>query len=176
MPVAITDFTLFNQLTVFAPEMRGRWDFTVVPGTMREDGTVDHSAPGTGVSAIMMTGAKNPDAAWDFMKWWTEADTQVRFAGELESYMGPAARYPAANLEAIRQIPWPAAQYDSLMEQWDWVEAIPQVPGGYITTRYIDFAFKAVVNRAQDPGEQLMKYVKQINAEIRRKRAEFGLS
>ncbi len=176
MPVAIADFTLFNQLTVFAPEMRGRWDFTVVPGTMREDGTVDHSAPGTGVSAIMMTGAKNPDAAWDFMKWWTEADTQVRFAGELESYMGPAARYPAANLEAIRQIPWPAAQYDSLMEQWDWVEAIPQVPGGYITTRYIDFAFKAVVNRAQDPGEQLMKYVKQINAEIRRKRAEFGLS
>ena len=39
------------------------------------------------------------------MKWWTSAATQARF-GEVEAD-GPSARYPAANLEAFSNLPWP---------------------------------------------------------------------
>ena len=37
MPIGITNFTTYNTLMVSAPEIRGLWDFTLVPGTERVD-------------------------------------------------------------------------------------------------------------------------------------------
>jgi ABC-type glycerol-3-phosphate transport system substrate-binding protein len=175
MPIAIANFTTYNQLSVFAPEIRGRWKFIPIPGTVQPDGTIDHSATATGAACIMMNCVKDKEAAWKFMQWWTDAPAQIRFGNELESLLGTAARYDSANMDAIQQIPWPATDYQNIMEQWKWVKGIPEVPGGYITSRYVEFAFKAVVNQGEDPGEQLIKYVGQINDELSRKQYEFGL-
>ena len=38
-PIVIADYSFFNQLTVASPEIKGLWDFTQIPGTVREDGT-----------------------------------------------------------------------------------------------------------------------------------------
>ena len=33
MPIGIVDYTTYNMLTVMAPEIKGLWDFTMVPGS-----------------------------------------------------------------------------------------------------------------------------------------------
>ena len=55
------------------------------------------------------------------------------------------------------------------------MKEIPEIPGGYYTSRNVDNAFKAVIYNNTNPREALNYYNKQINAEILRKREEFGL-
>ncbi|MHB1484704.1 MAG: extracellular solute-binding protein [Saccharofermentanales bacterium] len=174
-PIGIADYGLYNALSIFAPELDGVWDFTSLPGVRKADGTIDRSAPG-GISAcIILRNTDNKDKAWEFLKWWTSSNTQVQFGRELESLLGTAARYPTANLEALYQIPWSKNNFDNLMKQSKWVIGIPEVPGGYYTPRYLDFAFRDVINNAYDPGESIAKAAKSINSEILAKRKEFGL-
>jgi len=176
IPIGITDYSFYNMLTVFAPEIRGLWEFVPVPGTIREDGTIRRDVASSGTAVIMMKNAKNKDAAWEFMKWWTSKDTQVRFGREMEGLMGAAARYPTANIEALRELPWPVQDYMRLEEQWEWVRGIPEVPGGYITGRHLENAFREVVNNGTNTREALSEYVDIVNNEIRMKRREFNLS
>ncbi|WP_372632567.1 extracellular solute-binding protein [Cohnella sp.] len=176
MPIGIAPYSMYNLLTVAAPEIRGLWDFAVVPGTLAEDGQVRREAASSGTSVMMLQHAKNKEAAWEFMKWWTDKDTQVRFGREMESLMGAAARYPTANIEALRELPWPVKDYRNLEEQWQWVRGLPEVPGGYFTGRHLDNAFRKVVNLGENPREALHDHVLVIHNEIQIKRREFGLT
>ena len=55
--------------------------------------------------------------------------------------MGAAARYPASNVEAFRQLPWSVEERELLMTQWDNVEGTLEVPGGYYTSRMFGLGF-----------------------------------
>lgn len=175
MPVGIADYTLYNHLSVSAPEIRGLWEFVPIPGTLQEDGTIRRDVGSSGTSAIIMEQAENKDASWEFLKWWTSKDVQVRFGREMEGLMGAAARYPTANIEALQELPWPVTDYERLEDQWQWVRGIPEVPGGYFTGRHLDNAFREVVNNGTNPREALNDYIIYINDEIRVKRREFNL-
>ncbi|MFC0470755.1 extracellular solute-binding protein [Halalkalibacter kiskunsagensis] len=175
MPIGIADYTTYNMLTVLAPEIRGMWDFTMVPGTEMEDGTINHSVASHTTAVMMLENADDKDSSWEFMKWWTDRDTQIAFGREMEGLMGEAARYPTANIEALEQLPWPVEDYNNLESQWQWVNGIPQVPGGYFTGRHLDNAFRRVVNANENPREALSDYILYINDEIEIKRKEFNL-
>src|SRR5690606_30839642 len=176
MPIGIMDYTVYNQLTVFAPEIRGMWGFVPVPGTVQEDGTIRRDAPSSGTAVIMLQKAKDKEAAWEFMKWWTREDTQVTFGREMEALRGAAARYPTANIAALDKLPWPVEDYENLKRQFEEVRGIPEVPGGYFTGRHLQNAFyKVVVSQKAEPREAIMDYVQYIHDEIRAKRKEFGL-
>lgn len=175
MPILISDYSLYNSISVFAPELKGLWAFAPAPGIEMPDGTIRRDIPGRGSNAIMMQASKNKKDAWEFMKWWTSTETQVRFGREMESLMGAAARHPTANIEALELLPWPKADYDNLNKQWEWVRGIPEVPGGYFTGRHLVNAFRSVVYQGEDPRETLLDYVVVINEEITNKRKEFGL-
>ena len=101
MPIGVADYSNFNTLSVFAPEIRGLWDFALMPGTLQEDGSIDRTVSFWGQASIMLTDAEDYDACWTFLKWWADADTKVRFARELESIMGAAARYATANVKTF---------------------------------------------------------------------------
>ncbi len=175
MPIGIVDYTTYNMLTVMAPEIKGLWDFTMVPGTPQPDGTISHEVASHTTGVMMLENSTHKDAAWEFMKWWTEKDTQIAYGREMEGLMGEAARYPTANIEALEELPWPVKDYKNLESQWQWVRGIPQVPGGYFTGRHLDNAFRKVVNAAENPREALSDYIIYINDEIEIKRKEFGL-
>ena len=51
----------------------------------------------------------------------------------------------------------------------------PEVPGSYYTGRIVTFAFNRVYNDSEDAGDALQNYIESLNAELQRKRAEFGL-
>ena len=175
-PIILADYTTYNNLQVSAPDIKGLWGFTTVPGTVKEDGTIDKTTVSSGNAAVIMKACKNPEAAWEFLKWWTSADIQTAYGREMESLMGASARYPTANIEAFENLPWPRSDYEKLKEQFEWVVGIPQVPGGYYTWRNVNNAFYQVVTDSQSPRETLTDYVRYINAEITNKREELGLS
>ncbi|OMF17961.1 ABC transporter substrate-binding protein [Paenibacillus amylolyticus] len=175
MPIGIADYTTYNMLTVMAPEIRNLWDFTIVPGTQLPDGSIRHEVASATSAVMMLENADDKEAAWKFMKWWTDEQTQIEYGREMEGLMGAAARYPTANIEALKQLPWPVKDYQNLEKQWEWVQGIPQLPGGYFTGRHLDNAFRKVVNANENPREALSDYVLYIDDEIELKRKEFNL-
>lgn len=173
MPLGISDYTVYNQLTVFAPEIQGLWQMLPIPGTVREDGTVDNSAVSTATGVMILKNCSDPDKAWEFVKWWTSADTQSRFGIEMESIVGSAAKQPTANKEALSRLPWKESDYRSLQAQLAKTQGVPVVPGDYIIAREVNFAFADVYNKGENPIDALDERVTIINEELARKRREF---
>lgn len=173
MPIGIADYTTYNQLIAFAPEIKGLWEFAPLPGTVMEDGQLNRATPSTGTAIMMLKGVQKKDDAWRFMEWWTSAETQSRFGMEMEAILGKAAKQATANMEALVNMPWTKTEYDHLMTQWSFATGTPEVPGGYYVTRSIGFAAATAYNNG-DP-ESLLDYVKEVNTEITRKRREFKL-
>lgn len=176
-PIIISDYTTYNNFAVSAPDIAGLWSFTQIPGTQQEDGSVDHSVASTGLASMIMADTEYPDASWEFIKWWTSADTQTQYGREMESLMGSAARVPTANYEAFLNMPWPVDDFEALQEAMESAKGIPQVPGGYYSWRNVYNAFYEVVTNTDTalPREELMDKVIYINAEIDYKREELEL-
>lgn len=181
MPIGISAYSTYNTLVVSAPEIRGLWDFTLIPGTeyTNPDGTtyIDRSDFITG-SATMMIATEDESLkqkSWEFMKWWAEPDTQVRFGREIEALLGSSARYATANKDAFEQLSWSADDIKVLSQQWDQTVGIREVPGGYYTGRHITNAIRKVINDKDDSRETIIDYSIKINEEIEKKRNEFGL-
>ena len=179
-PIIIADYTTYNVLEVSAPDIKGLWGFTTLPGVEQEDGTINNISASTGLACMMMNGSKDKAAAWEFMKWWLSGDTQTSYGKEMEGLMGEAARYPTANVEAFGNLPWPSDDYEALEAQLNNVKGIRQVPGSYFTWRNVNNAFYAVVAADEDkkmqPREAMNEYIEYINAEITGKRQEFGMA
>jgi len=175
MPLAFADYTNFNTLEVFAPELRGLWGFARVPGLRRPDGSINRSVSTGTLASMIFSKSRRPDSAWEFMKWWISSDTQLRFGRELESIMGAAARYPTANYNAFRQLSWGSEQMAVLDEQRQWTVGVPEVPGGYFVSRHVTNAARRILNEGQDTRETLLDYTITINDELTKKRREFGL-
>ncbi len=179
-PIIIADFTTYNNFQVSALDIKGLWGFAPLPGIKGKDGTINHASASTGLACMMMDKCKDKESAWEFMKWWTSEQVQTAYGQEMEGLMGAAARYPTANIKAFQSLPWPTADYHALMEQYDQVQGIKQVPGGYFSWRNVNNAFYRVViskgsNKLQ-PREAMTEYIRYINQEIKYKREEFGLN
>ena len=177
MPLGVGQYSLYNTLTVSAPEIRGLWDFTLYPGTVQEDGSIDRSVHANGLCCMMIaTDDENvKQNAWTFMKWWVSADAQARFGREMESVLGSSARYATANKDALEMLAWSSDELAVLKEQQSWGRGFPEIAGGYSTTRHMTNAIRKVINEKDDPRETLLTYVHTINEEIEIKRKEFGL-
>ncbi len=174
-PIGIADYTMYNTLSVSAPEIKGLWDFTVIPGIKDENGTINRSAAGNGTCTMMLAQVKNPQAGWEFLKWWSSADVQTNYGRELETIMGVASRYAAANTEALHRLPWLKSELEVLDAQREWVVGVPEVPGGYLKDREISFAVRATVRDGENAREALLDHTERINEEITKKRKEFNM-
>ena len=177
-PILIENYGFYNQLSVAAPELEGRWKFGLVPGMKQADGSVNRTVTSNVTACILMEAAENKENAWTFLEWWTSSDCQKVYAREIESILGTAGRYQPANKEALYHIPWKSADLDLLMEQLSYTKGMQEVPGSYMTSRYVDFAFKQMVV-SRKPGANsaqiIMDANKLIADELKAKRAEFGL-
>ena len=96
MPLVVTDYGLYNTLNVFAPELRGQWGFTVVPGTREPSGDINRTVPITAGSwhngqsswynwCNHFTRIGEKGRSMGIFKWWTSKDVQVAFGRELRA-------------------------------------------------------------------------------------------
>ena len=177
MPIGLASYSQFNTLAVSAPEIRNLWNFAAFPGTLKEDGTIDHSVH-SGGNCCMLIATDNEtirNHSWEYMKWWVSTDTQVRFGREIESVLGSSARYTTANTEALKQLAWSNDQLSVLENQMAQTVGFREIAGGYSTTRHMTNAIRRVINNKEDARETLLTYARTIDEEIKVKRREFNL-
>ena len=145
-----------------------------LPGYEMEDGTVNNDQAATEVASVMFNGIEDPEAGWEFLKWWVGEETQAEFGTRIEAILGSGGRYATANVAAMSKLPWNDAQLDSLSEQMESLVFVEQLPGSYFTSRAINSAFMTSVLNTENPTEQLLYWSEQINLELTRKIEEFA--
>ncbi|MGD9604767.1 MAG: extracellular solute-binding protein [Bacilli bacterium] len=175
MPIGVANFSLYNTLSVFAPEIRGHWEFRPLPGYKTNE-EIANQTTSTVTGTVILGNTKHPNASWEFLKWWLGEEAQAGYARGMEAILGAAARYPTANLTAFEKLPWSTKDYQLLTSQREKAVGVPTFPGDYIVGRYIDNAFRASINDNINPRDSLFEYCKKINIELERKRQEFGLN
>lgn len=175
-PIVISDYNFFNQLTVASPEIKGLWDFTMVPGTVQEDGSISHAVNSTSSGAVIFNKCKDIEGAWDFIKWFTSTDVQAEYGAQIEGLLGQLGRFAPANTEAIQRLSWSKEEQATLLEAQSELQEIPVIPASYAVTRNVMNAFRETVNNYENPRDTLLWYNRDINTEITRKRENLGLS
>ncbi len=192
MPIGLQALGFYSTLCVSAPEIKGTWSFTTVPGTevKDENGNVLLDENGepiinytttTTVSSIALLNAGvskgdvHTNACWAWMQWWVSEDAQYEYGIELEATLGIAARYNTANIAAAQRLPWTTKELTAIMDQWENTVGYEEQVGGYYYTRYYSFAFNEVLDEYTDARESLLNYVQEINKEIKYKREQLNL-
>ncbi|MFD0717510.1 extracellular solute-binding protein [Paenibacillus sp. GCM10027626] len=174
LPIGISNYNTYVELSTAAPELNGSWKIAPYPGIAGPDGEVVRWAPGTGQGAIVFKDSDKQQQAWQFVKWWTSAETQTEFGNLIETIYGPAYRWNSANLEAFSQLPWPEEDLQVILEQWKWLKDIPHIPGDYMLDRELSNAWNKVVFDGKNPRKTIEDAVVLANREIMKKLEEFG--
>ncbi len=169
VPMAIQAYGQYSALSAAAPEIKGRWEMAEIPGTLQEDGTINNSQAGFGSACMILEQSDNPEAAWKLLKWWMRADTQRRYALDIESILGVSGRYSSANVEATTGLDWGKAASDILLKQWNKVQEIEEIPGGYYVSRAVDQAFWNVLTMNENPKDMMKKWGEVADVEIESK-------
>lgn len=169
MPLGIESYTLYQTLVNAAPEIRENWAIAEIPGIRNSDGTVNNVTAGSGTGCGVIADTGNEEYAWEFIKWWTEAETQLKYSDRVETILGTLGRVASANMEAVSGMAWKREDLKVIMSAWDKVEEVEEVPGSYYLTRAVDQAYWAVVNGTTTAKEALITWSKVADNEITRK-------
>ncbi len=172
-PLGIAPYTTYNTLRDSAKEIEGKWKMVEIPGVMKEDGSIYNISSGSGTGCAILKHAKSPEAAWTFLKWWTDADTQLKYSNNLESILGPVGRVAVANVEALKSMAWDADSLKTVLGAWDNVREIREVPGSYYVARSLDFAFWNVASMSKNPKDMMQTWGEEADAEIKRKLEQY---
>ena len=97
-----------------------------VPSTVREDGTIDRTTPALGYGtanqgpgAIIMKNAKDKEAAWGFLKWWTSLETQVNLAVNWRVLWVLQQVSCSSKYKEHSTFAWQVEELEVLLEQWE---------------------------------------------------------
>lgn len=172
-PLGIEQYTNFTTLKAAAPEIDGLWAVSEVPGTVDENGNVNHTVSGGGTACCILKDTKYKDASWEFLKWWTREDTQLSYTNNLESVLGSTGRVAVSNIQAFEKMSWDTEMKADIVKAWKNVTEIPEVPGSYYATRSVDLSFWNVVNENENPKDVLLKWGAEVDDEIERKWTQY---
>ena len=170
-PMGVAVYSTYNTLKATAPEIEGMWKMVPIPGTVQEDGTINQASTGGGTScSILKSTPEKEEAAWEYLKWWTDTETQTTYSMTVESILGPTGRIAISNTEAMLDgLSWEDDAAEQLEAAWSQVKEVPEVPGSYYISRSIDHCFWNVINSGKIPKDMLNKWGLEVDSEIERK-------
>jgi ABC-type glycerol-3-phosphate transport system substrate-binding protein len=174
LPIGISNFETYIQLTVAAPEIAGAWNIALHPGVDDGSGNISRWASGSAASAMILEDSDNQAAAWEFLKWWLQTETQVAYSNNLRTLFGPEFIWNTANLEAFAQVSIPEAHREVILAQWEYLREVPLTPASYMIEREISNIWNASVFEGENLRVSTDSSVIRINREIRRRMEEFG--
>lgn len=170
MPLGIAQYSVYLTLYDAAPEIKNRWAVANVPAATDGNGYV----AGSGTGCAIVKKSKHQEAAWEFLKWWTSAETQTRYSNNVESVLGMLGRPQTSNVEAFKSIAWDTEDKENILLQWEQVREIPEIPGSYYLTRSVDQAFWQVINGKANVKDAVVKWSRTADSEIERKIKEYS--
>lgn len=170
MPIGIAPYTTYLTLYSAAPEIKGRWSVACVPGTTGGN----NSVAGGGTGCAIIKKSQNQEEAWEFLKWWTSAETQTRYSNNVESLIGMLGRQATATVDGLKNLAWNSGDLDMILNQWSRVKEVPEVPGSYYLGRALDQAYWSVLNDGVNAKDAIVKWSKTADSEIKRKIQEYS--
>lgn len=175
MPIGIGEYNMYNLLTNAAPEISNAWDIALIPGVKDENGEIKRYASGGAESCVIFNSTdEREQMAWEYLKWWTSAETQIEYGQTLQNTYGDEYIWNTANMEAFAQLPWKTEDKKVIMEQTEWILEAPRILGTYMLERELSNAYNAVVVNGKDLRITIDGAVKRIDRETERKLTEFG--
>ena len=173
MPIGIVNYTLYNQLQVAAPEIRGLWEMAPVPG-VEVNGELNRAQSCVVNGCVVVQSSALRDKAFAFADWWTSDETQGRFGLDSEILLGASARYNTANVAAAAELGWTDREQATLSAARQALWDIEQTPASYYYNRNILNAFRRVVYNYETPRDVIGRYAREIDRELVRKRKQLG--
>lgn len=174
LPVGIVSLSDYTQIKNAAPELEGQWALAPYPGTVQEDGSISRWFISNGTGGIIFKDTLKAEEAWEFLKWWTDYDTQVEYAYTLQSTYGKQYLWLSSNLEAVAASPIEQKDKAVIVEQLRWLRDVPRTPGQYLVERSISDIWNDMVNDGESAQVAIDERVITINREIRKKMQEIG--
>jgi len=174
LPVGITDFSTYLQIKNAASELTGLWALAPYPGVKNDQGEVIRWDIVNGTSGIIFKSTEYAEQSWDFMKWWTSTETQTAFAYSLQSTYGPEYVWLSSNLEAVKNAPIDAADKNIMLQQFNWINDVPRLPGGYMLERSLSDIWNTTVLEGTPIRVAIDMKKITVDREIKRKMIEFG--
>nr|WP_307990693.1 extracellular solute-binding protein [uncultured Niameybacter sp.] len=174
LPIGIADYSTYNLLVNAAPEIANSWNIGPYPGVVNEEGEVVRWSAGGAESCVIFEDSDKKDAAWQYLKWWTDKETQVEFGYTLQATYGKEYLWNTANVEAFKELPWEAKHKKAILEQTNWLVESPRVPGTYMLERELSNALNAICQEGKSLRQAIDLTVKRTNRETNRKLEEFG--
>jgi ABC-type glycerol-3-phosphate transport system substrate-binding protein len=169
--VALNDYILIKN---GAQELEGQWALAPYPGTEQEDGSIDRGYIANGTGGVIFKDTEKVKEAWDFLKWWTDYETQVNYTYTLQSTYGKIFVWLSSNVEAVADSPFEQADKQVILEQIKWLRDTPRTPGQYLLERSISDIWNAMINDGTSAQVAIDEKVIEINREIRIKMNELG--
>ena len=174
VPIGVSGFSTYLQLQVGAPELNGRWEIALVPGTKQADGTICRYWSADATSSMIFANTRKKDEAYRFLKWWLSSDTQLKYATELQMKYGSDYIWNTGNHVALAGMSYPLAHKKIILEQWSWQKEALRHPASYILEREVSNAWIAIVTQGEPFQARIDEATLASNREIQRKLTEFG--
>ncbi len=174
IPIGICEFGTYLNLLNAAPELKGLWDITLVPGIEGEDGEIKRYMPGAQQACVIFEKSKRKADAWKFLSWWMSTDTQTLYSETMINTLGGKYLWNTANIKAFEQLSWDKDHKKVILEQWNHLKEVSRIPGYYIVEREISNTWNSVVYNDANLRSTLSDAMIKINKEITRKMKEFG--
>ena len=83
-------------------------------------------------------------------------------------------RHTPANLEAFQGSLWSDEEKELLLQQWQNVVEVPEIPGGYYVSRNIDNAFRQVFYNGENARDTLNYWMNAVDEELARKQLQLA--
>lgn len=174
IPIGISNFATYLQLQVSAPELAGRWDIALAPGTRQEDGTIARYQAADTTSAMIFKNSNMPEEAYQFLKWWLSSETQINYSNDLQRKFGNDFIWNTANHKAFEQMPYSRKHKDIILEQWTWQKEVSRHPASYILEREVSTMWINIVTLGAPFQAEVDQAIIKSNREMKRKLTEFG--
>ena len=175
IPIGVSNFQHYMMITNAAGELAGSWNIAPPPGIMDEFGVIHNQHP-VALSASIIARGGQPEATWEFIKWFMSAETQALLANMLQNRFGPEVLYNTANIHAFAQIPFNSDHKQVMLESWENIQQAEEHPARYMLEREISNAWIATVVDGTPARVALDRAVINVNREITRRMEDFGLT
>jgi len=174
LPIGLINLSDYVLIKNGAQELDGQWALSDYPGTVQDDGSISRWYIANGTGGFIFKDSPKADQAWEFLKWWTDYETQVNYTYTLQSTYGKTFVWLPSNVEAVKEAPFDQADKQVIIEQIQWLRDVVRTPGQYMLERSLSDIWNAMVNDGSSAQVAIDEHVIDINREINRKMKELG--
>jgi ABC-type glycerol-3-phosphate transport system substrate-binding protein len=174
LPVGIVDLNDYILIKNGAPELDGKWALSNYPGTEQEDGSIARWYIANQTAGVIFQDSEKIDASWEFLKWWTDYETQINYTYTLRSTYGKTFVWLSSNIEAVEDAPFEQVDKQVILENIKWLRDVPRTPGQYLLERDLSDIWNTMINDGTSAQVAIDEKVIGINREIKKKMKELG--